>query len=52
MRFLLQIFVNQFPPVSKYPIGTILSYMKIYGDIDKFMFITGVNYFSVKLFTG
>ncbi len=51
-RFWLQIFVNQFPPVSEYPIGAILSYMKICGDIDNFMFITGVNYFSDRLFSG
>jgi hypothetical protein len=38
MRFWLQISVNQFLPVSEYPIGVILSYMKICGDIDKFMF--------------
>jgi hypothetical protein len=52
MRFRLQISVESVSPGVRVSNWGHFELYENLQDIDKFMFITGVNYFSDKLFTG
>ncbi len=44
-------FMNPFPPGPCIPLGPFQIFTKILGDIRHFLFITGINDTTVKLFT-